>query len=148
MKWAAIIFLIGLCAALVYPRVAPVDVAKFHRAAEIMAPGDYETSNSFKIVREVTVAPEQVLNVVHDLASQTPRTEVFAGSIEELFITYETRSRWFSFPDYTTVQVVEGDTETMIEIFGRARFGFSDLGVNRQRILRWLDGLGLLTVVA
>jgi len=148
MKLAVLIIVVGLVAALIYPRVAPLKQTKFHTRSEVTAPGDYETANSYRIVREVTVAPEKVLGVVKDLAMQTPRTELFAGSIDAQFVTFETRSKWFGFPDYTTVQIITDDDDTLLEIYGRARFGVSDLGVNRKRVLRWLDELGLLTVAA
>jgi uncharacterized protein (DUF1499 family) len=52
-------------------------------------------------------------------------------------VTYVTRSRVMGFPDYTTVRQA-GD---MVEIYGRLRFGKSDLGVNAARIDRWLRRL-------
>ena len=36
------------------------------------------------------------------LAQATPRTKVLAGSPDEGFVTYETRSAGFAFPDYAT----------------------------------------------
>ena len=50
-------------------------------------------------------------------------------------ITYVTRSALFRFPDYTTVR----HRDAQIEIYGRLRFGRSDLGVNAARIDRWLE---------
>ena len=59
---------------------------------------------------------------------------VLAGSVEEGMVTYITRSAVFGFPDYTTVRQ-RGDE---LEIYGRLRMGYSDLGVNGKRIDRWL----------
>jgi uncharacterized protein (DUF1499 family) len=67
----------------------------------------------------------------------TPRTRWLAGSVQEGMVTYVTRSRVMGFPDYTTVRQA-GD---MVEIYGRLRFGKSDLGVNAARIDRWLRRL-------
>jgi len=50
-------------------------------------------------------------------------------------ITYVTRSRVFGFPDYTTVR----QAGPQLEIYGRLRFGRSDLGVNAARIDGWLQ---------
>jgi uncharacterized protein (DUF1499 family) len=47
---------------------------------------------------------------------------------------YVTRSAVFGFPDYTTLRRA-GD---QLEIYGRLRFGKSDLGVNATRIDGWL----------
>ena len=67
----------------------------------------------------------------------TARTQVLAGSVEAGMITYVTRSAAIGFPDYTTIRLRDGQ----IEIFGRARYGASDLGVNAARIDGWLDAL-------
>ncbi|SNR42126.1 DUF1499 domain-containing protein [Puniceibacterium sediminis] len=68
----------------------------------------------------------------------TPRTELLAGSVDEGRITYVTRSQWMAFPDYTTVQ----QNEDQVEIYARARFGQSDMGVNKARVEGWLEQIG------
>ena len=66
-----------------------------------------------------------------------PRTEVLAGSIDEGRITYISRTRFWGFPDYTTVELRDGK----LYILSRLRFGASDLGVNRNRLERVLGRL-------
>jgi uncharacterized protein (DUF1499 family) len=66
---------------------------------------------------------------------------LLAGSAGEGMITFQTRSQLWGFPDHTTV-AVQGD---LLVIYGRLRFGKSDLGVNRARIAGWLETLGPLT---
>ena len=61
---------------------------------------------------------------------ELPRTRVLAGSLETGHITYVTRSRWWGFPDYTSVELVDGS----IRMHARLRLGVSDLGVNRARL--------------
>ena len=68
--------------------------------------------------RSVEAAPEE-FERLHAIILETRRTRVFAGSVDERMVTYVTRSLVFGFPDYTTVEHVEG----RIEIFGRQRFG-------------------------
>ncbi|WP_428515957.1 DUF1499 domain-containing protein [Roseovarius sp.] len=67
----------------------------------------------------------------------TSRTTVLAGSVDEGMITYVTRSALWGFPDYTTVAHRDG----RIVLYGRARFGKSDLGVNAKRLDGWLAQL-------
>ena len=74
-------------------------------------------------------------------ALATPRTRLIAGSAEEGLLTFQTRSLLWGFPDYTTASVTDG---TLV-IYGRLRFGRSDIGVNKARILGWLASLGPLT---
>ena len=64
-----------------------------------------------------------------------------AGSIQEGLITFHTRSLFWGFPDHTTAGV-QGD---LLVIYGRLRFGSSDMGVNKARIESWLETLGPLT---
>ena len=52
-------------------------------------------------------------------------------------VTYVTRSKWMGFPDYTTVR----NSEEVLELWARSRFGQSDLGVNRARVEDWLQRL-------
>lgn len=62
-----------------------------------------------------------------------------AGSNEAGFITYVARSRWVGWPDYVSVKVVPaGEGQVALAIWSRARFGYSDFGVNRERVERWV----------
>jgi len=72
-----------------------------------------------------------------DIASNTARSVVLAGSASDGMMTFVTRSKWIGFPDYTTIQL-DGDK---IKLHARLRFGRSDLGVNAARLERWIDQL-------
>lgn len=90
--------------------------------------------------RTLTLAdPNAALGALDAVARAAPRTEVVAGSVADGFITYVQRSAVFGFPDYITVKAVEGG----LVVWSRARFGYSDLGVNRTRIERWLAESGI-----
>jgi len=69
---------------------------------------------------------------------QTPRTEVVAGSLVEGQVTYVTRTKLMGYPDFTTIGVY-GANPRYVEVYGRSRFGRSDLGVNAKRVNGWLD---------
>jgi uncharacterized protein (DUF1499 family) len=46
------------------------------------------------------------------------------------------------FPDYVSVRFLDlGDGETGVAVYSRARYGQSDLGVNRARVENWLAAL-------
>lgn len=127
--------------AMTYVRLAPTDVARWHQMDQIAVPGDQLAPGGFTAARQITADPAQVLAALDGIALATPRTRVIAGSVDEGMITYQTRSLLWGFPDHTTV-AVQGD---LLVIHGRLRFGQSDLGVNRARVLDWLDQLGPLT---
>ena len=75
--------------------------------------------------------------VAQELRDATPRTRALGGWDDQRL--YVTRSALWGFPDYSTVRLADGQ----IEIYGRLRFGKSDLGVNQARIRNWLTDLKL-----
>ncbi len=87
------------------------------------------------------LSPPALLAALDRVARATPRTAVVAGSVAEGRITYVTRSALWAFPDYTTVAAVPVADGASPVLLGRARFGRSDLGVNRARIEAWLAAL-------
>ena len=140
MKWLVWIVAAVIVADL-WVRFAPTPVAKWH-VAEIDASSSkrigYLTNKDFE------AAPDAVLAQLDGIALATPRTQVFAGSVDEGRITYVTRSRLWRFPDYTTVIVIDTAEGSRVTLYGRLRFGNGDRGVNRQRIKAWLQALEAL----
>ena len=87
-------------------------------------------------MRVVSDAPGRFARL-EEIILATARTERLAGSAEAGMATYVTRSKVFGFPDYTTIRQRDGQ----LEIYGRLRFGKSDLGVNKARVESWLAHL-------
>lgn len=129
MKLLAVLFVVLIAAGLAFIRLAPSDPARWHQMPESVTNRDLEGGAMRRIEGDLATLDA----IIHD----TPRTRVLAGSLDQGMITYVTRSRVFGFPDYTTVR----QSDDMLEIYGRLRFGKSDLGVNAARIERWLDRL-------
>jgi len=125
--------LLGLAvAAMAYVRLAPSDVARWHRMPEVSGDKSFKSG----VIRQIAAGPEGLARL-DAIIRDTPHTRVLAGSVDEGMITYVTRSRVMGFPDYTTVQKVNGT----LELHARSRFGRSDLGVNRARVEGWLGRL-------
>lgn len=131
-------------AAAIYVRLAPLDAARFHQPGRAEGPGDETTMNSFAAARRITTTPEGVLRALDAVARAAPRTEVLAGSVEDGRVTYVTRSRLMGYPDMTTAEVIETAEGPLLSLRGQSRFGKSDLGVNRARVVAWLAALGPL----
>jgi len=112
-----------------YIRLAPSDPARWH-----VAPDVRENADLTHGVKRVIAAGPAALGQLDAIIRESPRTRVLAGSVEEGMITYVTRTAVMGFPDYTTIQAA-GD---QVQIYGRLRFGRSDLGVNRNRVDGWL----------
>ena len=129
-------------AAMAYVRLAPTNPALWHRLDVATAPDDLVAATGFTAVRGLAAPAPQVLGALEQVALATPRTRVIAGSVASGMVTFRTRSLVWGFPDFTTA-AVQGD---FLVIHGRLRFGGSDLGVNRARVLGWVDKLGPLIV--
>ncbi|MFQ1699937.1 DUF1499 domain-containing protein [Loktanella agnita] len=133
-----ILLLIGTIA---YVRLAPSPAERWHVSPTPAGPGDYPEAGGFRAVRRITAPRDEVMAAVEQIAKATPRTHLLAGRAAAGMMTFLTRSRIMGFPDYTTIAIVD---DTLI-IYGRLRFGWSDVGVNRARVESWLDALGPLT---
>jgi len=128
--------LIGVLSVLIglglYVRYAPTDIARWHRMPAVIENRDFDNG-----VMRVVPGKAEDLEQLHMIIVHTPRTRVLAVSPDGHMRTYVTRSRVLRFPDYITVRYRDGH----IEIWSRARFGRSDLGVNAERVERWLRAL-------
>ncbi|MEP5153902.1 DUF1499 domain-containing protein [Planktotalea sp.] len=123
--WIVLVCLIVLLA---YIRLAPSDAARWH----VSLVGKTEKTFAGGVIRSIDVGITALDKVV-----QQSGARVLAGSAAEGHVTYIARTKLIGFPDYVTVQTVDGKTM----IYGRLRFGRSDLGVNGKRIDAWLAQL-------
>lgn len=110
-------------------RMAPSDPSQWHAMPEAITDRDLPGG-----AMRVVGAGENGLARLDAIIRATPRTELLAGTKEEGLMTYVTRSALWGFPDYTTIR----QRGKQIELYGRARYGRSDLGVNAARLDRWL----------
>lgn len=128
-------------AAMAYVRLAPVVPEEWHQQAYPSGMGAKPGAKSF-VWREPVAGDEEArLRALAEVISATPRTQVVAGSVDAGQVTFVTRSQVFGFPDFTTIGIYQGLVEEgdirYLEVYGRARFGRSDLGVNAKRIKGW-----------
>ncbi|WP_234423743.1 DUF1499 domain-containing protein [Tateyamaria sp. Alg231-49] len=98
---------------------------RWHQPIEATADATFAIG-AIRVLAADTARFEKTDNVMRAL----PRTQLLAGSLEDGLVTYVTRSQLWGFPDYTTVQFENGT----LKLFGRSRFGRSDLGVNAARL--------------
>ena len=127
-----VVLVLALIALAVYVRLAPSYAEDWHDLPNGLEAGDGEG-------RAVRMVPDEgdTLERLDAIIRDTPRTTVLAGSVDEGMITYITRSALWGFPDYTTVARRDGQ----IVLYGRLRFGKSDMGVNAKRLDGWLARL-------
>lgn len=132
----------------VYVRLAPLDPAVWHvdpaAARRTGTPNDVLVAEGGDRPPVVTAeSPADVMARMDAVAMAAPRVRRLAGSPEEGFVTYVQRSRLMGFPDAISVRVTPEGAGSQVTIYGRSRFGRSDLGVNRARVDRWLEEAGL-----
>jgi hypothetical protein len=138
--------IIAVLALMAWVRLAPVDTAALHVSSSLSGwdnggPWDEVvpmTGAASLRLSAAKGAPADLLARLDAVAMATPRTLRLAGNVEEGRMTWETRSRVFGFPDYTTAEVrADG-----LYIHARLRFGREDMGVNAARLQAWLKQLG------
>lgn len=144
LKRLMLLALVALMGFAIYVRILPTSATFWHQPSYPSGIGHISGPNSH-IWRGVQQTDGRAQMATIDAVIQdTPRTQAIAGGVDEGMITYITRSRWWQFPDFTTLErdvaLIEGGPR-VISIYSRAQFGSSDLGVNRRRIEHWLIDL-------
>lgn len=124
-RFALSLFLLAFVTFALYVRFAPSDPTIWHLPVDATEDADM-AGGAVRVIP----ADGDTLARANQYMLTLPRTEVLAGDVERDRITYITRSQVFGFPDYTTLEYVDGQ----LRAFARLRFGQSDLGVNRMRL--------------
>jgi uncharacterized protein (DUF1499 family) len=119
------IILAVVVAGMAYVRFSPTDMARYHKPISAST-DEVRVGGAVRVIE----GDAATLAKIDAAARALPRTRLVAGSVAEGLVTYQTRSAFFGFPDYTTVQLVDGH----IRLFARLRFGNSDFGVNAERL--------------
>lgn len=90
-----------------------------------------------------TDPPAAVLARLDAAAMAEPGVERLAGSPGEGLVTWVQRSRAMGFPDAVSIRAAPAGDGSIVTVFSRSRYGYSDMGVNRARVERWLAAAGL-----
>ena len=114
-------------------RLAPSDPVRWH-VDPVTAP-DPATPNFARVDRVVAMPMDRVAAAIAARA-QAEGAVMLAGQGDHL--TWLARTRWVGYPDYVSLRLLPADGGTRIVALSRSRFGHSDLGVNAERLDRWL----------
>lgn len=144
MKFILFGFVAAVAVLLIYIRLAPSRAGDWHDTKlPQLGMGQFPAVSGYVEQRAVIGDGTAEMAALDRIIRATPRTMGLVGTLESGKMTYVTRSMGFGFPDYTTVSLLQ-DAKTgapALQVFGRLRFGRSDLGVNRNRIAGWLAQL-------
>lgn len=130
-----------------FVRLAPIGPARWHvdlsTARRSPKPNDAVAApaGGDLVVPVFAELPAALAARLDAIALAEPRTLRIAGSPAEGRMTYVQRSALWGFPDVITAEAIAVDGGATLKLWSRARFGYSDLGVNRARLERWLAAL-------
>lgn len=147
LMWIVLALVVLFVAFAVYIRVAPDDVAKWHRdpatAEERGKQNDFIVSPTGEGVDMASpvfaMTPDALLAKFETVAMGAPKTVKLSG--EGDFATYVQRTNLMAYPDYISVKAVAVEGGSALFIYSRSRYGQKDFDVNKKRILAWLDRL-------
>lgn len=84
------------------------------------------------------VTPEQAYAAIRASAAAQPRTFDLAAYPERRQAQWVARSRLMNYPDVIVAEVAPAGTGTGLWLYSRSLIGWSDFGVNRDRVMTWL----------
>ena len=135
----AFVLLAVMAAAMAFIRLSPTDLARWHVPPQVgdgqvtdgpqSMPGGAYTATVFE-----SETAAELLTRLDGLVLVMAQTRRVAGSPETGLITWETRSAFWGFPDYTTAEAIDGATGASLRLVARQRFGNADFGVNAARL--------------
>ncbi len=133
-RLAVLVLAVLALAAAAWVRLAPTDPARWH--VDPLTVPDPATPNFARLAPGTVRGPDAATLAARAEAAMLamPRTVLVAGSAAEGWMTFRTRSRLMGYPDFTTIRVLPDGQGATLAAFARARFGQSDLGVNRARL--------------
>lgn len=117
-------------------RLAPSDPGHWH--VDPVTVADPRSPNFARADVVLPGTPEQVAARLAAVAAADGAVVLAGGGMHTTWIS---RSRLMGYPDYTSVRLEAVEGGTRLVAFARARFGHSDMGVNRARLERWLAAL-------
>lgn len=92
--------------------------------------------------------PEELLGYLDAVAAAEPRVETLEPNFSDgpLARAYVQRSATVGFPDVISISAVDlgvGDAgqRSSLALYSRSVYGYSDLGVNAERLERWIAAL-------
>jgi len=146
-----VLALVGTAGLAVWARIAPETPAEWH--VDPMAVERPSSPNTALVAPEGAASrvdraapvfdapPERLMQAFAEVAASRPRTELIAGSLEDLHATWRARSAIMGWPDYVTVRALAAEDGSTLAIYSRSRFGESDFGVNAARVSAWLEAV-------
>jgi uncharacterized protein (DUF1499 family) len=141
----------GFVGAAGLPVPQPMDFSHIERPASpntaLAAPAGFKPIPDI-VTGDYKASPQLLYAAVKKIAMAEPRVFLAAEFPQSGQLHFVARSAVFNFPDLVAVQVQEVTPDTSrLMLYSRSVYGESDLGVNRKRLLLWLEKLGSIVSV-
>jgi uncharacterized protein (DUF1499 family) len=135
------------------PDLGPVEFATLQTASRpnqvLLCPANVCKAATPDILPPVyAVSVDKLRDAFHQIISQEAHTEQVAVDAAEQTERYIIRTNLMRFPDTVRVKFIALDDDTStLAIYSQAQIGYSDRGVNKARVQRWLNALDALPKV-
>ncbi|NQY41994.1 MAG: DUF1499 domain-containing protein [Legionellales bacterium] len=124
----------------------PIDFKKLQISN--MKPNHYlicpkNTCQSENDISPIYKTPAETLyNKTISIIQKIPRTQITYQDDENYTIVFVQKTKIFRFPDYIDIQIFSIDNnKSTIAIFSRAKYGYYDFGVNKNRVFSIITAL-------
>ena len=134
------VLLLAVLGAAVYFRTVPMPAETWHVDPASVSPPD-SPNYALRVGDGAPVfdLPPDDVAARLDAVATAEGADTIGGSLAEGHVTYVARSRLMGYPDAISVRLTPVAQGTRVEIYSRARFGHSDMGVNAARVARWIE---------
>ncbi len=127
------------------PVPPPIDMAHLQRPetpnTSLAAPDGFTPAPDI-VTLIYNRSADDLYAAVVTMATKQARTYLLARYDDRRQAHFVERIAVFGFPDLTTVQVLEDSGQrSRLVIWSRSIYGYSDFGVNRRRVVRWLAAI-------
>tara|TARA_Y100001970_G_scaffold294373_1_gene452179 strand:- start:86438 stop:86839 length:402 start_codon:yes stop_codon:yes gene_type:complete len=83
-----------------------------------------------------------IIDALYKIATSEPRTKLLKIDRDKGRMEFLQRSLIFRFPDYIDLEILEiEDNYCSVNIYSRSKYGSYDFGVNKKRVVRWMENL-------
>ncbi len=133
MKWFSLLLAFGAFAAIagvIYVRTAGHDPERWH--VDPTSALEVQERNQFRGSKVFYDLPD----VIATRLAEALGGDVLAGDFSDGFVTVVARTPFVGYPDYISARIDGTGEGTFVTLYSRSRFGHSDLGANKARVIK------------
>lgn len=108
----------------------------------LVCPKDYCRAKADAVSSTYGVSVAALKTAWNTMVAQQPRVTLLSAFQDGRQKRYMQLSHVFHFPDFITVEFISVDEDhSTLALYSRSRYGHGDMGVNQERIQKWLQEL-------